>query len=65
MLGGDSDGEVSLNRPFAEIENKWIQTFGALGFRLDGIKTMLRYSQNQHRSMPTVWALMPEEIKVK
>ncbi|MCU0715256.1 MAG: signal peptide peptidase SppA [Pirellula sp.] len=65
-LLSDSDDEAEVYAPMVrEVESRIEQSLGGLGFRLDTLRTLLRYSQPRGRSMPTIWAMMPDELLVK
>jgi protease-4 len=65
LLGeGEDDMEIEIPA-MKEMEIRLNQALGGLGFRLDTLRTLLRYSQPQGRAVPTVWAMIPGELLVK
>lgn len=65
LLGEEEDENVFTSAVGREVENQLAQKLQMFGFRLDGLKPLLRYTERNDRAVPQVWALMAEELKVK
>ncbi|MBU6174547.1 MAG: signal peptide peptidase SppA, partial [Planctomycetes bacterium] len=64
MFEEGNDVDVS-HAAISEIEKQWSRTLGKLGFRLEGLKAILRHSGMERPNRPLIWAMMSEEIRIK
>lgn len=64
MFEEGNDVDVS-HVSISEIEKQWSRTLGHMGFRLEGLKAILRHSSTERSNRPLIWAMMSEEIRIK
>jgi protease IV len=64
LFGDDSENEIS-SRMMSEFESQWLAKLSKLGFKLDGLRTVLRSSLDSGSDKPKAWALMSEELRIR
>lgn len=64
-LFGDEDSNEVTNKILADAETKWLQTLGKLGFKLTGLRTLLKSTLENHSGAPKAWALMTDELRIR
>lgn len=64
-LFGDEDSNEVTNKILADAEAKWLQTLGKLGFKLTGLRTLLKSALENQSGAPKAWALMTDELRIR
>jgi protease-4 len=64
-LFSDDDSNEVTHRVLADAEAKWLQTLGKLGFKLTGLRALLKSSLDNQSGAPKAWALMTDEFKIR
>jgi protease-4 len=64
-LFGDEDSNEVTNKILADAEAKWLQTLGKLGFKLTGLRTLLKSTLENQSGAPKAWALMTDELRIR
>jgi len=64
-LFSDEDSNEVTQKILADAEAKWLQTLGKLGFKLTGLRTLLKATLENQSGAPKAWALMTDELRIR